>query len=249
MSGTVKAIVTFLSVWAWTSVAVAAGVKVDTLPEGPRGGIEDLTEQEFFVDGSIESARVFTFSNGSRFVYFIPMIHQAEPAFYDAIAGGVKQLKANGMDLFYEFIDFDDATLDVKRKVRAMVGFLPSPSAYAETVPDGLVGQDNAMFLGFSGGQDFNIDVTPAQLTDAYERLVGPLEISDENLSTPIDEFVTPTADITQVIDVTINWRNKILANAINDATRDLIVLYGAAHGAGTIRDLYDLDPRWQRVE
>ena len=58
-----------------------------------------------------------------------------------------------------------------------------------------------------------------------------------------------PTADLTQITRVTIEWRNEKLASAINDAIGDVIVLYGAAHGAGTIRDLYDLDPSWQRVE
>ena len=249
MLGKIKVLVAFLSVWATASAVVAEDVKVETLPEGPPGSIEDLTEQEFVVDGSVESARVFTFSNGSRFLYFIPMIHEAEPAFYEAVAAGAEQLKADGMDLFYEFIDFDDATLEDKRRVRAMLGFLPSPAFYAETVSDGLVAQDNTMFLGFPGGQDINIDVTPAQLADSYERLVGPLEISDENLSTPIEELAMPTADLTQITRVTIEWRNEKLANAINDAIGDVIVLYGAAHGAGTIGDLHDLDPSWQRAE
>lgn len=245
----IKVIVSFLSVWAAASTVVAQDVEVATLPEGPSGSIEDLTEQEFIVDGTLESARVFTFSNGSRFLYFIPMIHEAEPAFYKAVAAGVEQLKSNGTNLFYEFIDFDDATLDDKRRVRAMLGFLPSPAFYAGTVSDGLVAQDNAMFLGFPGGQDINIDVMPAELADAYEELVGPLEISDENLSTPIEEFTMPTADLTQIARITIEWRNERLANAINDSLGDVVVLYGAAHGAGTISDLHDLDPSWQRVK
>ena len=234
----------------WVSFAGASQhVTPGTLPEGPDGDIDALTEEQFSVDGSASSAKVFTFANGSRSLHFIPMIHQAEPAFYEAVAGAVKQLKAQGMDLFYEFIDFDNATLDDKHRARAMLGFLPSPTFYAENVSGGLVAQDNAQFLGFPGGKDVNVDLTLGELADAYETLIGPLEISEENLTTPIGEFVMPTADLTQITRVTIDWRNQHLAKAIYDATGDVIVLYGAAHGAGFVRNLFALDPSWRRVE
>ncbi len=105
------------------------------------------------------------------------------------------------------------------------------------------------MFLGFPGGQDVNADVTPMELADAYEDMIGPLQISEENLTTPMDKFVMPTADITQITRVTIEWRNQRLAHAINDAKGNVVVLYGAAHGAGTLRGLYALDPSWRRVD
>ena len=66
------------------------------LQEGPGGEIETLTEEQFYVDGTASSARVFTFSNRTRSLHFIPMIHQAELAFYEAVAGEVKHLKAQG---------------------------------------------------------------------------------------------------------------------------------------------------------
>ena len=221
----------------------------EALPEGPEGSIENLTEELFYVEGSTGSGRIFTFSNGERSLYFISMIHQAEPAFYKTVANEVKRLKAQGMDLYYEFIDFDAATDTDRRRIRAMLGFLPSPAFYAENVSGGMVAQDNAMFLGFPGGADVNVDVTPAELADAYEALVGPLEISEENLTAPPDTFVMPTADPAQITRVTIDWRNERLAKAIHDAPGDVVVLYGAAHGAGTLRELQALDSRWQRVD
>lgn len=219
------------------------------LPEGPEGSIENLTEDQFFVDGSAGSGKVFTFSNGTRSLRFIPMIHQAEPAFYEAVAEEVKLLKARGMDLLYEFIDFDSASDPDKRRIRAMLGFLPTPGFYADNVSEGLVAQDNSMFLGFPGGEDINVDVTPAELADAYEQLIGALPISDENRTTPLDGFVMPTADPAQLTRVTIDWRNRHLARAIHQANRDVIVLYGTAHGAGTLRALHALDPRWRRAD
>jgi hypothetical protein len=238
-----------LGVSAMTSALASDQAPQYALPEGPKGGIATLTEEHFFVDGSPGSARVFTFSNGPRFLYFIPMIHEGEPGFYEDVAKEVKQLKARGADLYYEFIDFDAASDADKRRIRAMLGFLPTPEFYAENVSDGMVAQDNSMFLGFPGGQDVNIDVTPKELADAYEEMIGPLQISEEILTAPMDSFVMPTADITQITRVTIEWRNQRLAQAINDAKGDIIVLYGAAHGAGTLRNLQALDPRWRRLE
>jgi hypothetical protein len=128
-----------------------------------------------------------------------------------------------------------------------MYGLIPTPAFYAQNASDGLIGQDNAMFLGFPGGRDVNVDLTPAELADAYENLVGPLDISDENLTTPIEEFVMPTADVTKLTSVTIDQRNWHLARAINEAQSSVIVLYGAAHGAGTMKNLIALDPSWRR--
>jgi hypothetical protein len=238
-----------LAVTAMASAQASDQAPHYALSEGPKGGIATLTEEHFFVDGSTGSARVFTFSNGPRFLYFIPMIHQAEPGFYEDVAKEVRRLKARGADLYYEFIDFDAASDADKRRIRAMLGFLPSPQFYAENVSDGMVAQDNSMFLGFPGGQDVNIDVTPKELADAYEEMIGPLQISEQILTSPMDSFVMPTADATQITRVTIEWRNQRLAQAINDAKGDIVVLYGAAHGAGTLRNLQALDPRWRRLE
>ena len=238
-----------LAVFATTIAKASDQVPQFTLPEGPKGSIVTLTEEHFYVDGSTDSARVFTFSNGPRFLYYIPMIHQAEPGFYQDVAKQVKQLKARGADLYYEFIDFNAATDADKRRIRAMLGFLPSPEFYAENVSESMVAQDNSMFLGFPGGQDVHIDVTPRELADAYEDMIGPLQISQENLTAPMDSFVMPTADLTQITRVTIEWRNQHLAQALNDAKGDVVVLYGAAHGAGTLSNLHALDPRWRRVD
>jgi len=219
------------------------------LQAGPEGNINNLPEDEFYVDGTSGNGKVFKFSNGERTLYFIPMIHQAEPEFYAAVANEVKHLKTYNVDLFYEFIDFEAATLTDKLRVRAMLGFLPTPEFYALTVSDGLIAQDNAMFLGFPGGDDINVDATPKEIADAYEAMIGPLEISKENLNTPLDSFVLPTSDVSQISRVTIDWRNERLAKAINEADGDLVVLYGAAHGAGTLRALHALDSRWQRAD
>lgn len=233
-----------------TTVAFAADEDTnDLLQTGPSGKIDDLSESLFYVDGSIGSGKVFEFTNGERSLHFIPMIHQAEPAFYAAVASEVQRLKAKGKDLYYEFIDFEAATLADKQRIRAMLGFLPSPTFFAENVSDGLVGQDNAMFLGFPGGHDINVDATPAEIANTYEAMIGPLEISEENLTAPIDAFVLPTSDPSKVSQVTIDWRNERLAQAINEAKGDIVVLYGAAHGAGTMRSLHALDPRWKRLD
>jgi hypothetical protein len=232
-----------------TTVCSAGETTSGFLQDTPKGDIESLTEQDYFVDGAAGGAKMFTFSNGSKSLYFIPMIHQAEPAFYEAVAQRVKHLKAKGTDLYYEFIDFDAATLEDKRRIRAILGFLPSPAFYADNVSEGLMAQDNSMFLGFPGGCDKNIDVTAKELADAYEKMIGPLEISEENLTTPIDSFVMPTADNTRVTEVTIDWRNKRLATAINDSPGDVVVLFGAAHATGTLGNLLALDDRWKRVD
>jgi len=241
---------------AYLTLVLIAGVALASsedgngfLQSGPTGDIDNLSESQFYVDGSSGSGKIFVFTNGHRSLHFIPMIHQAEPEFYSAVAREVKSLKANGMDLYYEFIDFEAAPISDKRRIRAMFGFLPSPEFYAENISGNLVAQDNTLFLGFPGGRDIIVDATPAEIADAYEAMNGPLKISEENLSTAMDEFVMPTSDPSKLTQVTIDWRNERLAQAISEAKEDIVVLYGAAHGVGTMRRLQLLDPRWHRVD
>lgn len=82
-----------------------------------------------------------------------------------------------GQEACHELIDFDAAALEDKRRIRAILGFLPSPAFYAENASDGLMAQDNSMFLGFPGGCDKNIDVTAKELADAYEKMIGPGDV------------------------------------------------------------------------
>ncbi len=238
----------FTSIFFSCIMMSAAAQSVGDVADGPPGSVAELTESHFSVDGTVGSVRMLQFSDGNRTLYFVPMIHQAEPGFYTAIAGIVQSLKSAGADLFYEFVDFEAARHEDQLRIRAMLGFLPTPAFYAENVPEGLVGQDNEMFLGFPGGRDVNADLTPAELADAYESLMGKLEISDENRSTPIGEFVMPTGDISRTPMVIIDLRNEHLAEMIEAAPNDVVVLFGAAHGPGTLGELAARNPSWMRI-
>ncbi len=218
------------------------------ITDGPPGDITDLTEVEFAVDGTVGSVKMLEFSNTEKTLYFIPMIHVGEPAFYEAVADAVKVLKSRGADLFYEFVDFEAASREDQLRIRAMLGFLPTPSFYADTVSDGLVAQDNELFLGFPGGRDVNVDMTAGEIADAYETQIGKLEISDENQSTPVSGLVLPTGDIAKSFEIIVDLRNIHLAEAIDASPNDIVVLYGAAHGPGTLDELVERDGRWARV-
>lgn len=218
------------------------------IPDGPAGEIHELRESHFSVDGTPNSAKMLKFSNGRRTLYFVPMIHQAKPAFYQRVSKLVRDLKSRGADLFYEFVDFETASRSDKLRIRALLGFLPTPSFYAADLRQGWVGQDNDDFLNFPGGRDINADLTPQELADAYEELVGPLEISEENLKTPMSEFVFPTSDLAKIPMIIIDLRNRHLARMLADAPSDAVVLYGAAHGPGTLRALLAHDRDWHRV-
>ena len=67
----------------------AAAQAVDDISDGPPGSIAELTEAHFSVDGTVGSVKLLQFSDGIRTLYFVPMIHQAEPEFYTEIAGMV----------------------------------------------------------------------------------------------------------------------------------------------------------------
>ncbi len=97
---------TFTSIFFSCIMMSVAAQSVGDVADGPPGSVAELTESHFSVDGSV---RMLQFSDGNRTLYFVPMIHQAEPGFYTAIAGIVQSLKSAGADLFYEVVDFEAA--------------------------------------------------------------------------------------------------------------------------------------------
>jgi len=204
----------------------------------------------FEVTGDETDPLTITFSNGDKTVTFIPMIHIATPAFYEAAAEKVKEQKEDGATLYYEFIDFDALDEENKRKVRAMVAILPTPDFYAELSEDGYVGQNPDDFLGLVNDKDVNVDVTAMELIEAYEEEFGPIEVTGEDATSDLSEMATTILPPENTERIIIGARNQKVAEALhNRPDTDIVLLFGAGHGPGMFADLKALDPSWQRTQ
>lgn len=203
----------------------------------------------FVVTGEETDPLTASFSNGDKTVTFVPMIHIATPGFYKAVAKKVKEQKENGATLYYEYVDFDVLDENDKRKVRAMVGILPTPDTYNQLSGDGYVGQRIDDFLGLVNNKDVNIDATAEELIQAYEAEFGPIAVTGPDAVSDISEMATTILPQEQVAKIILSTRNQKIADAISDRPdTNIVLLFGAAHGPGVFADLQARDPRWERT-
>jgi len=204
----------------------------------------------FSITGEESEPLVVEFSNGTKTVTYIPMIHIAKKVFYQGVAKRVAEEKEKGATLFYEYIDFDTLSDADKRKARRLVGILPTPEQYAEIAEgSGYVGQSNDDYLGLVNDKDVDVDITAEDLIAAYEERFGPIQVEGEDATSDLSE---PSMDVLpqdQVMQIVLDARNQTVADAIADGPEHIVLLFGAAHGPGIFADLQEKDPDWQRTK
>ncbi|NVK27964.1 MAG: hypothetical protein HWE14_07965 [Flavobacteriia bacterium] len=196
----------------------------------------------------------FTYTNGEQTLVFVPMIHVAKPEFYANVKNAIKQYKEQGYVYYYEWIDFDSASQETQWKIREMVGFLPSPTGYSKQlqplVEQGYTVQKNDEFLNIVNDQDYNVDITAAEVVRLYEAKYGVISITELNKNTPMDEKYTATLDDDQVEDIILNSRNQHIVKTMADLNHEKILMtYGSKHREGIIEMLQKTDESWHEVE
>ena len=81
-----------------------------------------------------EEAVYTDYTNGTKNVRFVEMAHISTKKFYTDVERLVIEAKTNHYVLFYEFVDFHNTSEINQRKIRKMVGMLPTPEDYTKTL-------------------------------------------------------------------------------------------------------------------
>ncbi|MBS9767021.1 MAG: hypothetical protein KGV44_05720 [Flavobacteriaceae bacterium] len=193
--------------------------------------------------------------NKQKEVTFVRMVHIARPEFYDQVAKEVKKAKENGAILFYEFIDFDTKDTLTLRKVQKIAGFVASPKNYAKmtkkVLKKGVLEpQDNTKFLNLVNNKDFIVDYTPQRFVKEYEEEFGEIVLTKEDLALSLDEVNKNTVPEENKERIILDHRNKHLAKEVQQAkSNKIVILYGADHFTGFMKELQKLDKNWVKVK
>jgi uncharacterized protein YbaP (TraB family) len=193
------------------------------------------------------------FSSNKKSVHFIGMIHLGQQEFYNNVAQEVKKYKKDGYVLFYEWIDYETADTLTLRKTKKIVGMIPSKKGYSLMINkidiEGVVFQENDQFMNQVNSLDFNVDVTPQELILEYEKRHGEILLNNEDLQVPLYGDFNFNND-KNVMDLILNYRNKIVAERIQNSKYDkIIVMYGADHRKGIVEELQKLDVNWKEIK
>ncbi len=193
--------------------------------------------------------------NKEKEVTFVRMVHIARPEFYNEVAKEVKKAKEKGAVLFYEFIDFEIKDTLTLRKIQKIVGFVASPKNYAKitgkVIKKGVLEtQDNAKFLNLANNKDFMVDYTPQRFVKEYEDKFGDIVLTKEDLALSLDEINKNTVPKEQKEVILLDHRNEHLAQEVNQSkSNKIIILYGADHFSGFVKELQKLDKNWVKVK
>ncbi len=205
------------------------------------------------VDFTVTSPRVTDYTNGARHVRFVAMQHIGRSEYYANAARIVRDAQRAGGIHFYEWIDLYQLNDTDQRRVRKLTQFLPMPDVYgvvAESIGRQLGLALQALqirdLVGLLDGSDVNADITPFELLRRVEAALGPIELDEEDLRTPLSQPVSRGLPEEQWIHILIDSRNVELARMVHVAPLEKIVItYGAGHEAGWLAALRQLDPRW----
>lgn len=185
-----------------------------------------------------ESAKVYSYTLGSKSIKFIPMHHLGKQEFYDDVKEKVTAYKNEGYTVYYELIS-TDVKLDslnkdlLRRKVRKIKGFSGGfDDAVKGTFMEKYVRQPAYTAMGTTSG-DKRADVDYVQFINEWERLNGRIILDSVDLNTKFGDSYEKVSfyNRTQYNSIVIDYRNQYLVDMIKSSSEDkILVLYGEGH-------------------
>lgn len=194
------------------------------------------------------------YSDGSRTVEFVEMIHVGKPEFYKNVKDKVFKSKQKTYVLFYEGLKKDVENDTLKIKLRKIIGFYPSTGFYKTSLNSLLktnkyMAQNNDMFITSKDSIDFNIDISLNELISVYEEKFGRIQLSGEDFNIPLNNMINNKLPFSKTKKIIIDYRNLNLAKTVeNSKYQNIIILYGALHHKGFVKELKKLNSKWKKI-
>ena len=203
-----------------------------------------------------EDVNIRTYQKDDHIVKFIGTHHLGKEEYYASLKESIIKYKKVGFKVYYELVDnpviSDSAFLDsLNRKMRRIYGFMPTIDFYdavtAGTIFESLVPQPEYLLLGVDS-LDFKADVTTLDMVQYFENKYGKVILNQQDFNIPINGRVPAKATRSQMIDMTINYRNEVLAKVISSAPEEkILIIYGLGHRKGFYKDLKKIDDEWKK--
>ena len=209
-----------------------------------------------------ESVTNLHWTNGSKDVIFIPMIHVGKAEFYVNVMMQIDSFKRNGYTVYYEgvrkYLGADSAEQRTNRiKLRKIIGFELDSTGYSSVIEStgllkGKIAQPNWKTMGIDTSVDRNTDITYQQLIGEYERRHGEIKTVqlDEQVKLKPGEsypswLLVPREQAWSVIT---GYRDQVLASHIDTSSNQkILVVFGLAHAEGTFAALKANNSGWRK--
>lgn len=211
-------------------------------------------------------------SNGEKRIVFIPMHHIGKKEFYDDVEKKIDSLSKNGFIIFYEGVRLGQVKDSLQKdtlfkKIRKIVGLdlvaLNKNQGYLDVENNRIMGREfkslpkyqlvnqPKKFIIMSDTTRFKSrDGNYVQLVAACEQKFGPVILSEYDLLTKSGEKYKTEVNKDLKNYFVLEFRNKLLADAIiQESNNNIVILYGAKHFEGLLEVLKTLDKNFREVE
>lgn len=187
------------------------------------------------------------FKSHQKTIRFTEMCDVGKKRFFENVSKLTELSKNDGYVLFYEHLDFKNTPDTIAMKVRRMYSILPDSLGYSWIIKlgrnNGFIFGSDSYFLNKGIGMDTTIDISPTELVTAYEQKFGEIRLLKKDFRIPLDRPLLRPASVRKSDVIFIDYRNKLLAESVQQSPYEkIMVLYGARHRKGFLRELKQLD-------
>ncbi|MBF0693733.1 MAG: hypothetical protein IR153_01590 [Flavobacterium sp.] len=204
--------------------------------------------------------RIQKFSNGSKDVAFIGVMHINQPDYYKRIKQDIDSLRASGYTIMYEGIAID-TTMEkeklevIQKKLRKIIGI--HLTAYLDSTNNdtkkfrvkGMIDQTPEN-TGLRVDVDIRADLSLDSLIYFYEQNRGPIVLDECDLNTKLGQkYKCGKVDRAKQNYLLLTLRDQYLIDKIlKSKSNQIALLYGNRHSLHFLKNLNVADSTWKRV-
>ena len=189
------------------------------------------------------------YTNDTKDVVFIPMIHLAIPDKYEAVRMKVDSLDKEGYYFYWEKVKSVSDNDTILRKFRKILNFPLASNGYSEVFSASILDKYNLKFkknvidqppyeeLGLDSLNSKNVDSNIIDMVNFYENEFGKIELEPCDFETKVTESSpceNENWDREKKDSVIIDYRNSVvIENLTKESNNKIAIVYGSDHIKG----------------
>lgn len=196
-----------------------------------------------------------SYSNGTKEVVYLPMVHLGKPEFYQKVKKSLDSLRSLDYVIYYESVA-PEKNLDSLKKIEVWKKFRKVTGLYIDYSNkelfrsfdiEGYVMQ-SAENTGIDVNRDIHADVPLNKLIAIYEKEKGEILLSDYDIKTPLNEkYKTRKVNKQDRAFLIDSLRNRNLFKMVNESkAKKIAVVYGKLHKYPLFTKLKQQDSLWR---
>lgn len=186
-------------------------------------------------------------NSSKKKIRFVGMTDLGQPQFFDNTKKIINESKKDGFVIFYENINIENMSDSSLRKLRKMLGYIPSKEIrqkqYKLFINKGYVLRDDKLIFGLNSDSSVIADISGDDIVAEYEREYGRIKLTKKDLSLPLSTSLPLIMLLPKANTITINFRDEKIAKLLEESKQEkIIALYDFKHLNSLATELNKID-------